>query len=128
MRRVLNLLQSTAMSHEKVDEAAVYLTSGAPQPKDIQTILQLALTAPFDQAWRDIVALCTTRGYAAADVLQELTACVTALDLDGVTLAHLLDGLSDVEHRLAFGTDEKLQLASLVGVFCKTRDLMEVAA
>lgn len=127
MRRVLNLLQSTSMSHEMVDEAAVYLTSGAPQPADIEQILKLLMNAPFERAWRDIVELCTTRGYAAADVLQELTTRVTALDLDAVTLANLLDGLSDVEHRLAFGTDEKLQLASLVGVFCKTRDLMQVA-
>lgn len=128
MRRVLNLLQSTAMSHGTVDEAAVYLTSGAPLPADVDQILAWLLNAPFEQAWRDIVQLCTNKGYATADVLSELAVKVTALDLDAVTLAHLLDGLSDVEHRLAFGTDEKLQMASLVGVFAKTRDLMQVEA
>jgi replication factor C subunit 3/5 len=36
MRRVLNLLQSTAMSNEVVDETCVYLTSGAPTlPADV---------------------------------------------------------------------------------------------
>jgi hypothetical protein len=35
--------------------------------------------------------------------------------------------MSDVEYRLAFGTDEKLQAASLVGVFVKARHLMKVA-
>ena len=88
-------------------------------------ILQWLLTATFETAWRNVVQLCTTKGYAAADILRDLTVRVTALDLDNVTLGHLLSGLSDVEHRLAAGTDEKLQLASLVGVFGKTRDLMQ---
>ena len=41
-------------------------------------------------------------------------------------MARLLDGMSNVEHRLAFGTDEKLQAASLVGVFTQTRELTTV--
>lgn len=42
-------------------------------------------------------------------------------------MAVLLDGMSGVEHRLAFGTDEKLQAASLVGVFVQARHMMKVA-
>jgi replication factor C subunit 3/5 len=42
-------------------------------------------------------------------------------------MAVLLDGMSQVEHRLAFGTDEKLQAASLVGVFVQARHMMKVA-
>ena len=52
---------------------------------------------------------------------------ITALDFPGDVLAGILDGMSDVEYRLAFGTDEKLQTASLVGVFVKTRQLTTVA-
>ena len=126
MRRVLNLLQSTAMSHDVVDETAVYLTAGAPFPSDVDKILELLMNAKFEKAWKDISNLCSVKGYALADVLQDLTVKVAALDADSTTLGHLLDGMSSVEHRLAFGTDEKLQIASLVGVFGKTRDLMEV--
>ena len=128
MRRVLNLLQSTCMSHDTVvDEEAVYLTSGAPLPSDVDAVLQLLLNADFATAWHEICHLCTTKGYALADVIQDLTVQVVALDADPTTLAHWLDGMSNVEHRLAFGTDEKLQIASLVGVFCKTRDLVAVS-
>lgn len=126
MRRVLNLLQSTAMSFEVVDEASVYLTSGAPLPKDVDRILELLMNYKFQNAMEEITKICTTKGYALADILQDLTIKVAALDADSMTLGHLLDGMSSVEHRLAFGTDEKLQIASLVGVFVKTRDLIEV--
>lgn len=126
MRRVLNLLQSTVMSHDVVDEPSVYLTSGAPLPADVERVLQLLLNASFADAVRDITTLCTLKGYATADVLQELTTAVAAMDVNDGVLAAWLDGMSSVEHRLAFGTDEKLQIASLVGVFLQTRDQMRV--
>jgi replication factor C subunit 3/5 len=127
MRRVLNLLQSTTMSSEVVDETSVYLTSGAPLPSDMKTVLDLLLNHSFQTAYEKILHMSKTKGYALADMLQDLTIMVTALDLPSVTLASLLDGMSGVEHRLAFGTDEAIQTASLVGVFVKTRELTVLA-
>jgi replication factor C subunit 3/5 len=129
MRRVLNLLQSTAMSSEEavIDETAVYQTSGAPLPRDMDTILNWLLNADFVSACTNITQLCTSSGYALVDVLTELTPRLVALEgLDAAPLACLLNGLSRVEQRLAAGTDEKLQTASLVGVFVQTRQLLHV--
>lgn len=126
MRRVLNLLQATTMSSTTVDETAVYLTSGAPLPVDIDRILFCLLNETFGAAVREIMELCTTKGYALADVLQEITSLLTRMDMESVPLAMILDGMSNIEHRLAFGTDEKIQIASLVGVFVKTRQLITV--
>ena len=126
MRRVLNLLQATTMSSETVDENAVYLTSGAPLPADMEHVLDLLLNKTFAEACQEIISICTTKGYALADVLAKLTNHLTCLEMDSVPLAMLLDGMSNVEHRLAFGTDEKLQIASLVGVFVKTRQTVQV--
>jgi replication factor C subunit 3/5 len=126
MRRVLNLLQSTAMSATVINERAVYLTSGAPLPRDMATILEILMNEPFTPAYESIVELCTTNGYALADVLKDLTILVSSLDLPNEVLARLLDGMSNVEYRLASGTDEKIQTASLVGVFVQTRELIEI--
>jgi replication factor C subunit 3/5 len=123
MRRVLNLLQSTTMSAKVVDETSVYLTSGAPLPRDMATILDILMNQPFTTAYKSIVELCTTNGYALVDVLQDLTVMVSALELPNDVMARLLDGMSNVEYRLAIGTDEKIQTASLVGVFVQTREL-----
>ena len=68
-----------------------------------------------------------TRAQALTDILQDLTLQISSMNLEGTALATLLDGMSNVEHRLAFGTDEKLQTASLVGVFVKTRQSLEIA-
>ena len=129
MRRVLNLLQATAMSnHDRpVDETAVYLTSGAPLPQDMDRILEWLMNHDFPSAFSDIHQMCVTKGYALTDVLHDLTDKILCLDMDSVPLALLLDGMSAVEHRLALGTDERIQLASLVGVFVQTRQSIQVA-
>ena len=67
-----------------------------------------------------------TKGYALVDVLQDMTTLLLAQDdMDNVALGKLLNGMSNVENRLAAGTDEKIQAASLVGVFVETREAMK---
>lgn len=142
MRRVLNLLQSTAMSNNgsssndasgsvgngMVDENAVYLTSGAPLPSDMNNILLWLMNESFRNACQNVTELCTRKGYALADVLEHLTTKLASLDLDAAPLARLLDGMSQVECRLASSasSEEKIQTASLVGVFVETRQLIEM--
>jgi len=125
MRRVLNLLQSTSMANDTVDANTVYSTSGAPMPDDMARILDLLLNHPFAYSYEQISFLCSSKGYALSDVLQDLTTMITAMELPDGVLAEILDGMSAVEHRLAFGTDEKLQTASLVGVYVKARQLIQ---
>jgi replication factor C subunit 3/5 len=128
MRRVLNLLQATAMSSSStiVDEKSIYLTSGAPLPKDITIILELLMNTSFSHAYETITKLCTLNGYALADVIKDLTTTLLCLDMDSIQLSLLLDGMSTIEHRLAFGTSEKIQIASLVGVFVPTRHQIKI--
>ena len=56
--------------------------------------------------------MCSKKGYALADVLNGLTFLVTVMELCNGILVDVLDGL-------ASGTDEKIQTASLFGVFSK---------
>ena len=126
MRRVLNLLQTTAMSSEKVDDDSVYLTSGAPLPVDLEAIFQSLLNDDFAGAYTKITTLCKTKGYAMADILSQLTIMVSGMELPPGALAEILDGMSGVEYRLACGTDEEIQCASLVGVFVRARIMMSV--
>ena len=146
MRRVLNLLQSTALSMAgsatatamdvddgepaagSVNETAVYTVSGSPLPKDIDCILTSLLNDQFRDSCAKICDMCATKGYALADVLKQLTLKLIMMDgLDSIPLGRLLDGMSQVECRLAMsGTEEKIQTASLVGVFVETRQLLAI--
>jgi len=155
MRRVLNLLQSTAMSltatnttiiehsttdmevdsdpaagkkSDEVDETAVYTTSGSPLPRDIEKILTSLLNDTFQDSCEKISEMCISKGYALADVLKDLAPRLCSMKgLNSTTLGKLLDGMSQVECRLAMsGTEERIQTASLVGVFVETRQMLEL--
>jgi hypothetical protein len=44
------------------------------------------------------------------------------MELPALALANMLDEMSSIEHRLAAGASEKLQLGALVGVFMVARE------
>ena len=60
-----------------------------------------------------------------SDILADLTTIVSNMKLPPGALAEILDGMSGVEYRLAYGTDEEIQGASLVGVFVRARSMMK---
>jgi len=135
MRRVLNLLQSVHMSSANttdggsmmaVSDTTVYLTAGHPLPEDVELIFHHLWNDGFRDAHQRILKMCTTKGYSLTDILTDLVDMVMAMELPDGALAYILEGMSDLEHRLAFGTDEGLQLGGLVGVFCSARSMMVV--
>lgn len=55
MRKVLNILQSTSMAFDEVNEETVYTCVGQPQKVDIQNILETLLSCKdFKQAYEGI--------------------------------------------------------------------------
>ena len=55
MRRVLNLLQCTHLSHSEVSEETVYLTAGAALPVVIDEILVSMLNDSFNDAYSKLL-------------------------------------------------------------------------
>ena len=51
MRRALNILQSTSMAHDEVNEQTVYLCTGQPLPSDIAQIVEWMLNQDFSTAY-----------------------------------------------------------------------------
>jgi len=119
---------STVQGVIPIDETAVYLTSGSPLPKDVDIILLSLLNDTFRDSCNKICTLCTTKGYALVDVLKLLTMKLCGMvGLDSIPLGKLLDGMSQVKCRLATnGVEEKIQTASLVGIFVETRQLLDM--
>ncbi|KAL7567814.1 hypothetical protein ACA910_000565 [Epithemia clementina (nom. ined.)] len=125
MRRVLNLLQATSMSFPIVDERSVYLTSGSPLPQDVTEIMNILLNQTFAEATTELNVRCNTKGYALVDLIHEITERLLELEnIPQAALSDLLDQLSNIEHRLAFGTSQELQTASLVACFVRMRHTM----
>ncbi|XP_038559616.1 replication factor C subunit 5 [Micropterus salmoides] len=124
MRRSLNILQSTSMAYEKVTEDTVYTCTGHPLRSDIANILDWSLNKDFTTAYNQILQLKTLKGLALHDILTEVHLLIHRVDFPPAIRIVLLIKLADVEHRVASGTDEKIQLSSMVAAFQAVRDLV----
>ncbi|KAF1795848.1 S-adenosyl-L-methionine-dependent methyltransferase [Phytophthora cactorum] len=127
MRRILNILQATSMAHDVVNEANVYLCTGNPLPKDIESVTQWLFNENFTTAVRKCAEMQKLKGYATSDILQDVYRYTTELELPPRCRMYLYDELAKLEHRLSNGTTEELQLASLVAVFAIAREQMSNA-
>uniref|UniRef100_A0A8P4G1T8 Activator 1 subunit 5 n=1 Tax=Dicentrarchus labrax TaxID=13489 RepID=A0A8P4G1T8_DICLA len=129
MRRSLNILQSTSMAYEKVTEDTVYTCTGHPLRSDIANILDWSLNKDFTTLFIHLVKppvlfLKTLKGLALHDILTEVHLLIHRVDFPPAIRIGLLIKLADIEHRLASGTDEKIQLSSMVAAFQAVRDLV----
>jgi replication factor C subunit 3/5 len=128
MRRTLNILQSSHMAFDELDARAVYATTGAPMPEDIRRVLHWLLNEDFGACFSAIQELQLEKGLALVDIVRELHPLLFDVHLPTAQRGQVLEKLADLEHRLAFGTNERLQLGSLVGAFVLAREAIVAAA
>ncbi|XP_043225524.1 replication factor C subunit 5-like [Amphibalanus amphitrite] len=117
MRRVLNILQATAIAFGSVTEDNVYTCIGHPHSSDITAIVNWMLNEDMATALRKIVELKTHKGLALQDVLTEVHKLVHRIDLPSTAKCDVLYRLGEIEHHLSRGATESLQLAALVAAF-----------
>ncbi|XP_032823893.1 replication factor C subunit 5 isoform X1 [Petromyzon marinus] len=128
MRRALNMLQSTNMAYGRVTEHNVYTCTGQPLKSDIANIVDWMLNSDFSGAYRQIMELKTLKGLALQDILTEVHTFVHRVDFPMSVRIHLLTKMAEVEYRLASGTNEKIQLSSLIAAFQVARDMVAAEA
>ncbi|XP_076473057.1 replication factor C subunit 5-like [Babylonia areolata] len=128
MRRALNILQSTSMAYDEVNEDNVYTCVGHPLRRDVENIVNWLLNETFATAYNNILQMKTMKGLALQDILTEVHTYIHRVDLPHNVQIHLLVKMSDIEYRLASGTSERIQQSSLVAAFQSARDLISQAA
>jgi len=124
MRRILNVLQATAVAYPEVNEASVYLCTGNVLPQDADAVTKALVNEAFSPCVDLLRSMVREKGYAIGDILTEVADRVMRIEFPPMAMACLLDELSNLEYRLATGTNEQLQLASLVSAFTTARESM----
>lgn len=121
MRKALNILQSTSMSSDEVNEESVYTCTGHPLKRDIQSIVEWMLQEDFHTAQEKIHILKQMKGLALQDILTEVHDMVQRIEFPPKIKIALLESLSEVEYRLASGTNERIQMSSMIAAFNITK-------
>ncbi|KAM0276613.1 hypothetical protein ACHAQH_006570 [Verticillium albo-atrum] len=143
MRRALNVLQAChasstplrAKGEAKLPDAQVvrdtittetiYQCIAAPPPDAVQEILQALLsTSDVTSCLSTINSLKVARGLALADIITALSEEIYKLEVKPEVMISWLDGLADIEHRVAGGAGEAVQTGAVVGVVRNGVELM----
>ncbi|KAL1952463.1 hypothetical protein VTO42DRAFT_5296 [Malbranchea cinnamomea] len=144
MRRALNVLQachasskplplrdgshqsqSQSQSADLITDETIYTCIAAPHPSDIQTILHTLLsTSDVTSCITTIQTLKANKGLALADILTALATELQQLEVPAQTRVAWMEGLADLEWRLAGGGAEAIQTGGLVGVVRAGCELM----
>ena len=125
MRKVLNVLQATSSGFAEITTETVHACTGQPLPSDIQEIHYSLMNDDFEKAFETLQRASHTKGLSMVDIVTEISRVSFSLRLPPDVHVLIADRLSDIEYRLAFGTNDKIQGASLIAVFAAARDLMK---
>ncbi|CAH8356210.1 unnamed protein product [Eruca vesicaria subsp. sativa] len=128
MRKAMNILQSTHMASEKISEEDVYLCTGNPLPRDIEQISHWLLNEPFAESYKKISEMKTRKGLAIVDIVREVTMFVFKIKMPSGVRVQLINDLADIEYRLSFGCNDKLQLGAIISTFTHARSALVAAA
>ena len=109
-----------------ITDTTIYDCIAAPHPGDISKILETLLSTPdVSSCLNTINTLKASKGLALADILTALGEELAKLEVPPQTRVAWLDGLAEIEYRLAGGASETVQTGGVVGVVRHGCELME---
>lgn len=121
MRKVLNVLESCSLAHKHITIKDVYDVTGRPSPNDMDTIYKALNEDRFNEALSIVMTIKQDKSLALEDVLLELHKGVMKTKYTDEMKIYLISRMAEIEYRLAHGSNEKAQVASLVGSFIEVR-------
>ena len=121
MRKVLNILESCAMAYNKITTDTVFEVTGRPSPKEVGMIFTWLTTEKFNDAFTKILELKHQRSLTLDDIIKAIHQQVLITKMTDQMKMFIIERLSQIEYRLAHGSNEKAQIASLVGGFVEIR-------
>ncbi len=117
LRKVANLLQSSAVLKEKITEDIVYDVASRAKPTDVKEMIELALKGKFMDARKKLQDLLLRQGLGGTDVIAEIHRQIYSLDIAEETKVELISRCGDYEFRLSEGGSDLIQLESLLAQF-----------
>jgi replication factor C subunit 3/5 len=95
----------------------IYNCIAAPPPDAIQKIAETLLsTSDVSSCLSTINTLKVANGLALADIITALSEILTTMDVKPEAMIRWLDGLAEIEYRMAGGGSEAIQTGAVVGV------------
>jgi replication factor C small subunit len=116
MRKSENLLQAGS-AFKNITGEVIYQVSARATPEDIRKMMENALGGDFLAARKQLSDLLINHGLSGEDILRQMHREIFNLDIPDEKKVELVDRLGEHDFRLVEGSNEKIQLESLLAHF-----------
>jgi len=116
-RRAINLLQASSSISPVITEEIINILLSSAKPKDIKVVLDYALSGDFLQSREKLLDIMLKESVSGTDIIKSIQKEVWNLDIDPELKVKLTEKTGEIEFRLVEGSDEFIQLESLLASF-----------
>jgi len=116
-RRVINLLQATASISPSITEELVNTIVSSAKPADVKVVLEYALSGDFIKSREKLLEIMLKESISGQDIIKAIQKEIWNLQIEPEIKVKLTEKTGEVEFRLVEGSDEFIQLESLLASF-----------
>lgn len=118
-------IPESEIKRQMITTQTIYNCIAAPDPESIKKIMSTLLeTSDVTSCLSTINTLKVSQGLALADIITALADELSRLEVSPEVMITWLDGLADIEHRVAGGGSEMIQTGAVVGIVRNGVELM----
>ncbi len=117
LRRVINLLQSTASISQRITADLINTVTASAKPSDIKTVLEYALSGDFIKAKNKLLDTMLKESISGQDIIKAIQKEIWNLEIEPKIKVKLTEKTGEAEFRLVEGSDEHIQLEALIASF-----------
>tara|TARA_Y100000310_G_C20586996_1_gene765958 strand:- start:185 stop:1126 length:942 start_codon:yes stop_codon:yes gene_type:complete len=118
-RRAENILQSCAAINNNITYPLVYDIVSAAEPKEVKEVLKLSVSGNFVGSKDLLLDTMAKHGLSGIDIIKQIQKEILELDVDDSKKMNMIERCGEIEFRLVEGSDEFIQLESLLASFSK---------
>jgi len=117
VRKLENLMQSSAAINKIIDEKLIYSVASSAEPKEIIDALQSTVAGDFNSAKKKLLDTMLKHGLSGIDVIKQIQKECWGLSADNKIKLEMVKQCGEAEFRMVEGADEFIQLEALLAKF-----------
>ena len=116
-RRAINLVQATASISPDINAEMINIISSSSKPANIKIVLDYAIAGDFVQAREKLLDVMLKDSIAGTDIIKAIQKEIWNLPIEPEVKVRLTEKTGEAEFRMVEGSDEFVQLQSLLASF-----------
>jgi len=114
LRRAINTLQASAVLSNVITEESVLKVVGRANPRDVLSMLNLALSGRFIEAREKLYEIMVKYGLSGTDIIRQIHREILGINLPEEEKMELINLIGEYDYRLTEGANEDIQLSALL--------------